>query len=126
MLPLEQTGDIGLLILRLVVAIVFFYHALPKLKNTQGMAQMVGMPAPMVGMLGLIELLGALALALGVYAPIAALVLGLVMIGAIGLKVMKWHIGFAASDKTGWEFDLVLLAANLAILLTGGGAISLL
>jgi len=28
-------------------------------------------------------------------------------------------------DKTGWEFDLILLAANVAILLSGGGSIGI-
>jgi len=39
---LTQYNDIGLLILRLAVAIIFTYHALPKLKNAKGMAQMMG------------------------------------------------------------------------------------
>jgi len=49
---LTQYNDIGLLILRLAVAIIFVYHALPKLKNAKGMAPMMGMPAGRIFMLG--------------------------------------------------------------------------
>ena len=74
---------------------------------------------------GIIEIASALALVFGVYTQLAALVLGIIMIGAIGTKLMKWGVPFAAMDKTGWEFDLVLLFALLSILLGGGGSIGL-
>jgi len=47
------------------------------------------------------------------------------MIGAIWMKVTKWHVPFSAMDKIGWEFDLILLAANIVILVNGGGAIGI-
>jgi len=120
---LMQYNNIGLLVLRLVVAIIFIYHALPKLKNSKVMAQMMGMPAGMIFVLGTVELLSSLGLILGFYTQLAALLLAIVMVGAIGMKTMKWGVAFAAMDKTGWEFDLILLAANIAILLNGGGSI---
>ncbi len=55
--------------------------------------------------------------------PYGAVLLIIVMLGAIYHKMFKWNTPFSALDKMGWEFDLVLLAANLAILLSGGGAI---
>jgi len=122
---LTQYNDVGLLILRLAVAVIFIYHALPKLKNAKGMAQMVGMPAGMIFMLGAVELLSSLSLMLGFYTQLAALLLTIVMIGAIGMKTMKWSVSFAAIDKTGWEFDFILLAANIAILFGGGGSIGI-
>jgi len=122
---LTQYNDIGLLLLRLAVAIIFTYHALPKLKNAKGMAQMMGMPAGMIFMLGGVEFLSSVGLALGVYTQLAAALLAIVMIGAIYFKTVKWHMSFAAMDKTGWEFDLILLAANIAILLSGGGSIGI-
>ncbi|MBI2406143.1 MAG: DoxX family protein [Candidatus Harrisonbacteria bacterium] len=120
---LIQYNNVGLLVLRLAVAVIFIYHAMPKLKNAQGMAQMVGMPAGMILMLGTVEILSSVGLVLGIYAQLAALLLAIVMVGAIGMKTMKWGVPFAAMDKTGWEFDLILLAANIAILLGGGGSI---
>lgn len=117
---LTQYNNIGLLVLRLAVAAIFIYHALPKLKNAKGMASMIDMPVGMILMLGIVELLSSIGLALGIYTQLAALLLGIVMIGAIGMKTMKWNVPFAAMDKTGWEFDLILLVANIAILLGGG------
>lgn len=114
---LTQYNNIGLLVLRLAVAIIFIYHAMPKLKNAKGMAAMVGMPAGMVFMLGMIELVASVGLIVGIYTQLSALLLAIIMVGAIGMKMMKWHVPFAAMDKTGWEFDLILLAANIAILL---------
>ena len=122
---LTQYNDFGLLILRLSVAAVFVYHAMPKLKNAKGMAQAVGMSAGMIFTLGAVELLSSVGLILGVYTQLAALLLAIVMIGAVYFKMAKWHISFSAMDKTGWEFDLILLAANIAILLNGGGAIGI-
>ncbi len=122
---LTQYNDIGLLVLRLAVAIIFIYHALPKLKNAKSMAQMVGMPAGMILMLGLVEFVASIGLIVGLYTQLAALLLAIVMVGAIGMKMMKWHVPFAAMDKTGWEFDLILLAANIAILFGGDGAIGI-
>lgn len=122
---LTQFGDISFLFIRLVVAAIFIYHALPKLKNAQSMAQMVGMSAGMVFMLGMVEFLASLGLILGLYTQISSLLLGVVMVGAIGMKMMKWGVPFSAMDKTGWEFDLILLAANIVILVNGGGTIGI-
>ncbi len=125
MFELTQYTDIALLVLRLAVAVIFVYHSLPKLKDSGSMAKMVGMSQGMVFMLGAVEFLSAFGLILGVYTQFAALLLGVIMVGAIAMKVMKWYVPFAAMDKTGWEFDLILLAANVVILVIGGGAISI-
>lgn len=119
-------NDIGLFLLRLAIGIVFTYHALPKLKGAKMMSQAMGMPAGMIFMLGMVEFLASVGMVLGVYTQLAALLLGIVMIGAIYFKMAKWHMPFAAMDKTGWEFDLILLAGNIAILLAGGGSLALL
>lgn len=119
-----QQSDLGLFVLRIAVGIVFLYHAFPKLKNAREMAKMMGAPAEAIFILGLVELLGTLGLVSGFYLQGAALALGVVMAGAIGMKMIKWRIPFAAVDKTGWEFDFTLLAANVALILTGGGSIS--
>lgn len=120
---LIQYDNIGFLILRLAVAAIFIYHALPKLKNAKGMAQMMGMSTNMVFALGLVELLSSVGLITGFYIQLSALLLAFVMIGALWMKIKKWRVPFSAMDKTGWEFDLILLAANIAILYSAGGRI---
>lgn len=116
----------GLFILRLVVGIVFIYHSFPKLKDPKIMAQ--GLKWPVAGpfILGLVELLAGFSLVVGFFTQIAALLLALVMVGALWHKLVKWHVPFMAFDKIGWEFDLTLLAANIAIITTGGGSIGIL
>ena len=124
-IELNQYSDIAFLILRVVIAAIFIYHALPKLKNASGMSQMIGMPAGMIFMLGLVESVSSVGMIFGVYIQIAAFLLAMVMVGAIYFKIAKWHVPFGAMDKTGWEFDLILLAANIFILVNGGGTIGI-
>lgn len=124
-LELNQYSDFAFLILRLAIAAIFIYHALPKLKNASGMAQMVGMPTGMIFMLGSVEFLSSIGMILGVYIQFAALLLAIVMVGAIYFKIAKWHVPFGAMDKTGWEFDLILLAVNIFLFVNGGGAIGI-
>lgn len=122
---LLQYNDVGLLLLRIAIAIIFLYHGLPKLTKSKIMSQMMGMPAGMIVMLGIVESLASLGVAFGVYTQLSALVLAIVMVGAMGMKMMKWGVPFAAMDKTGWEFDFILFFASVAILLGGGGSIGL-
>jgi len=113
-------ANLGLLVLRLAVAAVFLYHGLPKLMKAGMMGRMMNMPGGMVFMLGIVESFAGLGLVLGVYMQLSAILLAIVMVGAIGMKMMKWKVPFSAMDKMGWEFDLILLAANLAIFFTAG------
>lgn len=122
---LNQYGDLAFLTLRLAIAAIFIYHALPKLKGAKMMSQAMGMPAGMIFMLGSVEFLSSIGMILSIYIQLAALFLAIVMIGAIYFKIVKWRMPFAAMDKTGWEFDLILLAANIFILVNGGGAIGI-
>lgn len=114
-------ADLGLFTLRLAVAIIFLYHSLPKLMKAGMMGQMMNMPSGMVFMLGVVEALSSVGLILGIYMQLASILLSIVMVGAIYFKTAKWKTGFTAMDKTGWEFDFILLAANAAIFFTGGG-----
>ena len=118
-------NDVGLFLLRGAVAIVFLVHGWPKISNPKMMASGIGVPSAVVLLLGVIEFISALGLMLGIYTQLAALLLALVMIGAIMMKYMKWGVPFNAMDKTGWEFDFILLFACVSILLGGGGPIGL-
>ena len=122
---LTQYNDIGLLLLRIAVAIIFLYHSLPKLSKSKAMSGMMGMPAKMIFMLGMMEAVASLGLVFGVYTQLAALILAIIMVGATRMKRAKWKVPFAAMDKTGWEFDFILFFASLAILFSGGGSIGL-
>jgi putative oxidoreductase len=125
--------DFGLLALRASVGIIFIVHGWPKLTQARtmgtGMAQMAGMsPTVMTWWMaaqGALEVGGGLLLIAGVWTQLVSLIFIVLMAGAIGLKISMMKTGFTAQQSTGWEFDLVLLAANLLLLLTGPGAFAL-
>ena len=125
MLLFNGLGNWGLLILRIFLGIIFVYHGMPKLGMPKAMAKGMGWSSASVVLLGLVEFLSGLALILGFYTEIAALLIALVMLGAIWYKMVKWKVPFSAMDKSGWEFDLILLGAAIAIVLIGAGTVSL-
>lgn len=86
------------------------------------------MPASMINtmkLLSICEPLGALAMLGGLLVQPAAFGFILVMLGAMQMKMTKWKTPFKSDSTTGWEFDLLILAASILLLLTGAGAISL-
>jgi putative oxidoreductase len=119
-------NDVALLALRLVVAVVFFESGRRHASDPVGRAASIGLSPGITRMLGWSEMAAALAVALGVLPQVAALVLMLVMLGAIQKKVFVWHTGFWGEQTYGWHYDLLLLVANLVILTTGGGRLVLL
>ena len=125
MLILNNLGDIGLLILRIVIGIIFIYHGLPKLLNSSKMSAGIGMSATFIFILGLVEILGGLGSILGLYTQIAAIILSIVMLGAIYNKMFVWNVPFSKSGVIGWEFDLMILGGILALLFLGSGNISI-
>ena len=124
---LTQYSDWGLLALRVAIAAIFLQHGLMK-KGMWKMQPSEQMPAKMINqmrLLSIAEPLGAMAILFGFLTQWAAIGLGIIMLGAITFKTKVWHTPFMAQDKTGWELDFLILAACIALLLNGAGAISL-
>jgi putative oxidoreductase len=122
----------GLLILRIVVGLtvaahgtqkVFGWFEGPGLAGFSGVLDQLGMrPARLWAVVAAIaELAGGLLLALGLFTPIA----GLVVAGDMLVAILTVHLakGFWNS-KGGYEYPLALLASALALSLTGPGAVS--
>jgi putative oxidoreductase len=114
-----EYSELGTLFLSLVVAVIFAVHGWPKLKNPAGMATVMGWPVWVVRGLGTIEVIGGLAILLGMAVQFWALLLSILMIGAIYTKVNKWKIPFWSHVNTGWEFDLLVLATTIFFLTNG-------
>jgi putative oxidoreductase len=122
---LLRFSDVALLCLRLIVAAVFFESGRRHAGDPVGRAASIGLSPGVTRILGWAEMAAALGVALGVFTQVAALVLMLVMLGAIQKKVFVWHIGFWGENTYGWHYDLTFLIANLVILTTGGGRLVL-
>jgi putative oxidoreductase len=123
---LLRFSDVALLCLRLIVAAVFFESGRRHASDPVGRAASIGLSPGVTRLLGWAEMAAALGVALGVFTQVAALILMLVMLGAIQKKIFVWHIGFWGENTYGWHYDLTFLVANLVILTTGGGRLVLL
>jgi putative oxidoreductase len=113
--PLYDYYDIGLLALRLAVAVIFLVHGPKKLSGTQG---------AFMTFIGAAETAGGAAMVAGFLTQYAALGLGIIMGGAIYKKIKEWHVPFTSMEKMGWEFDLMILAGCIALLTLGAGMYS--
>lgn len=117
MLPsLYEYADLGFVLLRLTIATIFLVHGPKKLSGNMG---------PFMTFIGAAETVGALAVLVGFLTQLAALGLGIIMAGAISKKIFEWHIPFTAKDKTGWEFDLMILAGCIVLMTLGSGLFGL-
>ena len=125
MLIFNNMESYGLLLVRLALTAIFIYHGFPKIKSPSAIAQGIGWPVWGVFFLGLGEFVGGILSLLGLLTEIAAIYFIVVMLGALYYKIFKWDVPFAAMDKLGWEFDLIILGAALGLLFLGAGNISI-
>lgn len=124
----ERRFDLGLAVLRIGAGLVFMAHGGQKLfvfgidGVTAGFTQM-GIPLAAVSapLVALVELLGGLALVVGLLTRLAAVGLAITMLGAI----LFVHLAAGFFLPNGSEFALTLLAAAVALALTGAGDFSL-
>jgi putative oxidoreductase len=122
---LHQLSDWGLLALRVGVGMSFWVHGTGK-RAMWKMAPSPQMPAGLLStlrLLSIVEPLGAVAAFAGVLTQPAAAGFVIIMLGAIRLKAVQMHRAFGVDG--GWELDVVLLTAALALVFLGAGAISL-
>lgn len=117
----------GMLPLRIVVGLVFLMHGGQKffifgVGGTADIMGKLGLPLPLLSatIVIAVELLGGLAILLGVFARVAGALLAFEMIVAI--FVARFHGGFFA--PYGYEFELTLLGACLTFALNGPGRMS--
>ncbi|AJY74677.1 DoxX family protein [Paenibacillus beijingensis] len=125
--------DLGLLLIRVIVGVLFIGHGAQKLfgmfggygpKGTGGWMESVGI-RPGVAMAvfaGLLELIGGALFTVGLLTPVAALLIALTMLGAI-VKVHGPNGLWATAN--GYEYPLVLLVVVIGVALIGAGAYSL-
>lgn len=118
----------GMLPLRIVVGLVFLMHGAQKLfifglGGTTDIMGKLGLPLPALCAIIVmaVELLGGLAIVLGVFTRVAGALLAFEMF--IAILVARLSGGFFA--PYGYEFELTLLGASLTFALNGPGGVSL-
>jgi putative oxidoreductase len=125
--------SLGLLLIRAVFGLTLAAHGSQKLFGSFGGGGPTGTttffrsldfraPLLMALVAGLGEFAGGLLFALGLLTPLAALILTVVMLNAIG--TVHWKKGFFNSAG-GYEFNLAILATAVAITAIGPGRYSL-
>src|ERR1700736_5293102 len=119
---LARFVDFGLLALRLMGGVVFISSGWSHATKSEERSKSLGMSKGFTLFLGVAEVAGGLGVAIGVLTQLAALGLIVIMLGAIQRKIFVWHTGFWGEKASGWHYDLLLVAMNLVILFTNGGA----
>ena len=122
---MDQVTSFAELALRIAVGTVFLVHGLQKKMfwKAQPSAQLPLGMIKVLRFLSIVEPLGGVAMLAGFLTRPAAIGLSIIMLGAINLKARQMKKGFTGDG--GWELDFMILAANVALLLVGGGAWSL-
>ena len=118
---LARFSDLGFLLLRLMVGVVFTTSGWSHLKEPETRSKSIGVSKGFTIFLGAAEVAGSLSVMFGVLTQLAACGLILIMLGAIQKKIFVWHTGFWGEKGYGWHYDLMFVAMNLVIIFTGGG-----
>jgi putative oxidoreductase len=125
----QRSAPYAALILRVMFGVLFLIHDGLKYfvftpAGTAHYFQSVGLPGPLAYLVMLVELVGGIALILGLWARWAALVLAVDMIGAI--VFVHIHNGFFFNNPNGgWEYPGVWTVGLIVVYLLGDGAYAL-
>jgi putative oxidoreductase len=123
---------LGLLILRVCLGLIFFLHGWMKIFGGEvsfirEMLLMAGwsMPEPLLWLTAIAEVLGGLALLLGVFTRPAAALLAFEMIVAVALFHVRQGFFIVAVPNVplayGFEYHLVLIGGLICLALSGSG-----
>ncbi|WP_163526973.1 DoxX family protein [Halobacillus ihumii] len=114
--------EIGGLILRLTLGVIFFFHGFLKfqsgIENTVDMFVDLGLPGFLAYVVAFTEFIGGAALILGLATRTVSTLLAIIMAGAI-LKVKLRNGLIGTEQAAGFEFDLALLAMSVYLLING-------
>jgi putative oxidoreductase len=114
-------GQIAILGLRALAGLVFVWSGFSHARDPEGSSKDLGLPKPIVLLVGVIELLAGLGIAFGLLTRLSAVGLMIVMLGAMHRKAFVWHSGFWGKGSQGWHYDLLFFLICLLIFATSGG-----
>ena len=120
--PHTRLQSSALLILRVIIAAIFFQAAYAKVPFWSGIPEGTSTAmANLVKFLSIVEPLGALAVLTGFLTRWAASGLAIIMLGAIYVMQFTMNIGFSTPTGPGWSFPLSVLASCVVLIAFGAG-----
>jgi len=123
-MKLDRAGDLGALMLRIGVGVIFIHAGWGKvmgIEGTQTFFGNIGIPAPviMAWFVALAELIGGALILAGARIRYPALLMAVIMVVAILTTKLDQEAVFRAA-----RLDLMLLLASLSLFFTGAGRFS--
>jgi putative oxidoreductase len=119
----NKLTDIAFMGVRAALGVIFIVHGIGKFNPgfANALSNGMGLPAELQIPIALGELIPGILLIIGVLSRFSASILSIIMIGAI------FHVKGASSltGDGGVEFDLILLAASLLVIVAGPGKVSI-
>jgi len=124
-----KTAPYAALLLRLTLGVLFLIHASLKIfvftpAGTAQFFESIGLPAALAYITIAWEVAGGLALILGLWPRLVAVAMVPVLLGAL-FTVHLANGFFFSNPNGGWEYLAFWIAAQLALALTGDGALAL-
>ncbi len=135
---MSTNDDVALLVLRVLLGVVFFPHGMQKLLGWFGgygfsgtmdmFTTKLAIPAVFAFLAIMAESLGSLGLITGLLTRVAAFGISVTM--AVAVYMMHWNNGFFMNwfgnqKGEGYEYHLLVIAIGIALMIRGGGALSL-
>ena len=119
----NKLHDVAHMGLRASLGVIFIVHGFGKFGNPVfgGWIASMGIPAEMQIPIALAEFVPGILLLIGVLTRISGAILSIVMLGAIFLVKGASSL----TGDSGYEFDLILLAASLLVIVSGPGKVSI-
>lgn len=125
---MKLKNEIGALILRVTLGALFLIHGIVKfqggIENIAGWFSSIGLPGFMAYAVALLEIIGGVALIMGLATRYVSALYALLMIGAI-LKV-KLSVGLLGNGQmAGYELDLAFLAIAVYLAISDSKLLSI-
>ena len=118
----HKLHDIASMGMRATIGVIFIVHGAGKFNEGFAgfLTGVLGLPAEMQIPIALAEMVPGILLLIGIFTRMSASLLSIVMLGAI------FYVKQAGSltGERGFEFDLILLAACLVVIVAGPGRVS--